>query len=48
MPINANREMIALALPGSAVAATIRRQRSPLAAWRFGGSLATKGAGRDE
>jgi hypothetical protein len=48
MPINANREMIALALRATAVAATIRRQRLPLACLRFGGSLATRGAGRDQ
>jgi hypothetical protein len=38
MPINADRETIALAVPATAVAATIRRQRLPLAARRFGGS----------
>ena len=38
MPINANREMIALAVPATAVAATIRGQRLPLAAGQFGGS----------
>ena len=43
MPINANREMIALALPATAVAATIHRQRLPLAAWRFSGRVAAKG-----
>ena len=47
MPINANREMIALALPATAVAATIRGQWLPLAAWRFGATVATWGAGRD-
>jgi hypothetical protein len=45
MPINATRGMIAL--PVTAVAAAIRRQRLLLAAWRFGGSLAARGAGRD-
>jgi hypothetical protein len=47
MPINANREMIAFALPAPAVAATIRRQRLLLAAWGFDGRVATRGTGRD-
>ena len=48
MPINANREMIVLALPATVAAATIHRHRLRLVAWRFGGSLAAKGAWRDE
>ena len=38
--------MLALALPATAVAATIRRQRLLLAAWRFGGSSRDEGAGK--
>jgi hypothetical protein len=38
MPINANRETIALGVPATAGAATIRRQRLPLAARQLGGS----------
>jgi hypothetical protein len=47
MLVNGNREMIALALPAAAVAATIRRQRPPRVAWRFGARVAPRGAGRD-
>lgn len=47
MLVNADWEMIALALPATAMAATIRGQRLLLAAGPLGATVATRGAWRD-
>ena len=48
MPVDANREMVALALLATAVAATIWSvPDAVLLAWWLGATVATRGAGRD-